>query len=459
MGRALWRAVQGGLTTKQKAHISYTRTIVLVILAIILVGALLLCLPVASRSGRPTGFVDALFTATSATCVTGLVVADTFQHWTLFGQIVILLLIQIGGLGFMSFAMLFSLFLGKKINLRQRSLLQESLNVQQVGGLVRLVRHILLGTAIFEGAGAILLSFRFIPELGISRGIWNAVFHSVSAFCNAGFDLMGRRGAYGSLTEYSGDPLVILTISALIIIGGLGFFVWEDLYVHRWKFNQYRLQTKVVLVTTLGLIAVSTVLILLWEMGGSFAGKSGGDAFLSALFSAVTPRTAGFNSVEVTAMSHPSKILTMCLMMIGGAPGSTAGGIKVTTLAVLALAAISVYRRTGNLTAFGRRLPEDILKRACTILFVYLSLVLMATMAICWADPLDGETAVFQAISAIGTVGLSIADVGVLSIPSKLILAFLMYFGRVGCLTLVFALHETRDTAPVQYPVEKVAIG
>lgn len=444
----------------RKFKLSYTQIIALGFLAIILVGTLLLCLPIAARSGQATPLQDAFFTATSATCVTGLIVYDTFTHWSLFGQLVILTLIQIGGLGFMTVAIFISMFLGRKIGLKERSLMQEAVNTSQIGGIVKLTRHMLIGTFLFEGLGALLLALRFCPEMGFWRGLYNAVFHSVSAFCNAGFDLMGKYEQFSSLTRYSGDVLVNVVIIALIVIGGIGFFVWEDILDKKFRFRTYRLHTKLVLITTALLIFIPAAIFFLTEThGGSLEGKSLTETVSAAFFQSATTRTAGFNTVDITQMRDSNMLLMIILMIIGGSPGSTAGGIKTTTFAVLMIAAVSTFKRQPQINVFRRRLEDNILKRCCTILVIYLTLISAAVIAVCLLDSTPLAYTAFEVSSAAATVGMSAGLTPTLSVPSKLIISCLMYFGRVGCLTMLFAFAEQKAATPIQLPVEKISVG
>jgi len=426
--------------------------------AIILLGGLLLMLPVCNRSGQSIPFLNALFTSTSATCVTGLVVYDTYTQFTFWGQLVILLLIEIGGLGFMTVALLFSMALGRRIGLKERSLLAETVSAMQIGGVVRLLRHVLLGTLFFEGAGAALLSFRFIPEFGLARGIWYGVFHAVSAFCNAGFDLMGVRAPFSSLTGYAGDPLVILTIASLIIIGGLGFIVWDDLRACGRHWRRYALHTKVVLACTGALILGGTLLMLLLEHGASLAGLRDGKRLLAAFFQAVTPRTAGFNSVDLTRLGHGGRLLITLLMFVGASPGSTAGGVKTTTLAVV-LASLSSYlhgRRDVNL--FHYQIEPQVVRRAYCSMTLYTLLILGGSFVLT-AQGAAAERAVFETVSAIGTVGLSLGLTPFLPALSRLALILLMYAGRVGSLSVFMAVTEARQPDILQNPVGKITIG
>ncbi len=441
-------------------HISYPALIALGFLILILIGALLLSLPAASRDGESVGFVDALFTAVSASCVTGLIVVDTFAHWTLFGQLTILVMIQIGGLGFMTILMMISLFLKRRIGLTERSLMQESINTMHIGGIVRLTKRILKGTLLFEGVGALILAARFVPEMGFWSGVYCGVWHSVSAFCNAGFDIMGRFGEFTSLTRYVGDPTVNLTVCALIIVGGIGFFVWDDVYTHRLNFRRYSLHTKIVLVTTAALLVLPTVLFFFTERNHAYAGLDGGARALAALFSAVTPRTAGFNTVDTAALSPAGRLLTMLLMFIGGSPGSTAGGIKTTTLAVMIVSVIAGAKNRSVVNIFGRRLEAYTFRRAAAVVSVNLTLALSACALICVCQPslpLDGV--LFEAFSAIGTVGMSAGLTTALSAVSRLAIAVLMYCGRVGSLSFALVFTENRKRPAVVFPEERVNIG
>lgn len=428
-------------------------------LLIILVGTLLLMLPIASRTNQITPFVDALFTATSAACVTGLVVHDTYQYWSLFGQFVILLLIQIGGLGFMTIGVFFSMLLRRKIGLRTRGILQESINTLQIGGIVRLAKHIIIGTLIFEGVGAVILSLRFIPIYGYLEGIYYGVFHAISAFCNAGFDLMGQTEAYSSLLLYANDWIVNLTLIALIVIGGIGFLVWEDCWKHKLCFRQYHLHTKIVLITTLGLIVSGTLLYLIMEANYLFANQPFKDSFLQALFSSVTARTAGFNTVSTDQLQGSSKMLTMILMFIGGSPGSTAGGIKTTTVVVLAVYLIANIRHTSSYNIFDRRIDSEAIKKASAVLCTNLFLSMAVILFISTIQSIDLTAICFEVFSAIGTVGMSCGITRDLSAISRLAIIFLMYCGRIGSLSFALSLKGNRSQPPVILPVEQVTIG
>lgn len=426
--------------------------------AIILLGGLLLMLPVCNRSGQSIPFLNALFTSTSATCVTGLVVYDTYTQFTFWGQLIILLLIEIGGLGFMTVALLFSMALGRRIGLKERSLLAETVSAMQIGGVVRLLRHVLLGTLFFEGAGAALLSFRFIPEFGLARGIWYGVFHAVSAFCNAGFDLMGVRAPFSSLTGYAGDPLVILTIASLIIIGGLGFIVWDDLRACGRHWRRYALHTKVVLACTGALILGGTLLMLLLEHGASLAGLRDGKRLLAAFFQAVTPRTAGFNSVDLARLGHGGRLLITLLMFVGASPGSTAGGVKTTTLAVVLASLSSYLRGRRDVNLFHYQIEPQVVRRAYCSMTLYTLLILGGSFVLT-AQGAAAERAVFETVSAIGTVGLSLGLTPLLPALSRLALILLMYAGRVGSLSVFMAVTEARQPDILQNPVGKITIG
>ncbi|QAT49448.1 Trk family potassium uptake protein [Caproiciproducens sp. NJN-50] len=424
----------------------------------ILMGGLLLSLPIASRDGAGISFLNAMFTSASATCVTGLVVCDTWTQFSLFGQAVILLLIQIGGLGFMTVAILFSLAVGRRIGLRERSLLAESVSAAQLGGVVRLVRRTLIGTAVFEGAGAVLLAVRFIPRFGLGRGIWFAVFHSVSAFCNAGFDLMGMQGPFSSLTHFFGDPLVVFTISALIITGGIGFVVWNDLIDSRFRPEKFNLHTRAVLISTLTLILAGTLLFLFLEQGGVLSKMNGEDRFLAAFFQSVTPRTAGFNTVDIASLSDGGKLVTMLLMFIGAAPGGTGGGIKVTTLVVMIAAVNSSLYSREDVSVWHFRLDSETLRRSFCGVAVYAALTFGGTLVLCAQGGTLADSA-FECLSAIGTVGLSTIDTAALPSLSRAALILLMYAGRVGSLTVFLAVSRSNGSGKLKNPFGKIIVG
>ncbi|MBD9089618.1 MAG: aminotransferase class I/II-fold pyridoxal phosphate-dependent enzyme [Clostridiales bacterium] len=402
---------------------------------------------------------DALLTATSATCVTGLVVHDTATYWSPFGHLVLLALIQTGGMGVVTVAVSVVMFSGRKIGLRQRWVMQESISAPQVGGIVRMTSFILKAMLLIEGTGALLLSLRFCPQFGLLQGLWYGIFHSVSAFCNAGFDLMGTSAPFSSLTGYVGDPLVWGPIALLILAGGLGFLTWQDLREHRLHFRAYRLQSKLILVSTAGLLLLSFLFFQCYEFRlPQWAELSGWERLNAAAFQAVTPRTAGFNSVDLTLLSEPGKLVTILLMLVGGSPGSTAGGFKVTTLAVLLLSARAVFFRCGSPSCFGRRFQDEALRSASAIFLMYLVFFLLGGTLICCIDGVPLLDALFESASAIGTVGLSICGTPGLSLPSHLILTFLMYVGRVGGLTMIYAVTSGSPVSS-QYPQERVTVG
>ena len=437
-------------------RLSTTRIIALAFAAIILTGALLLTLPVASRNGESCGFLTALFTATSATCVTGLILVDTFVQWSGFGQVVILSLIQIGGLGFMSIASIFAFSLHKKLGLKQRMLLAQAMSLNDMEGVVRLQKHVLVGTFSLESLGALVLFFRFLP----SYGPWNAlkwgVFHSVSAFCNAGFDILGRADAlYPSLTAYMADPLVNIVIMLLIIVGGIGFLTWDDVCTHGLHLRRYRMQSKVILSATALLITIPAFLFYLTD----FADLPVGERILASLFQSVTPRTAGYNTVDLTEMTDASQAVTILLMLTGGAPGSTAGGMKVTTLAVLIANAVAAFRRREDPQLFHRRLETSAVRNAAAILLLYLGLTFAGAAVISTAEELPLGACLYETASAAGTVGLTLGLTPQLGVLSQSILILLMYFGRVGGLTLIYAAFSGHDLTYARYPQEKITVG
>lgn len=439
--------------------LTHTQMIVLGYLLIILCGTMLLMLPAASKDGQATPFVDAMFTSTSAVCVTGLVIADTWQKWTMFGQVVILSIIQIGGLGFMTIGVFFAIVLRRKIGLWTRGTLQESVNILQIGGVVRLAKKIIIGTLIFEGTGAVILALRFQKDFGWVKGIYYGIFHSISAFCNAGFDLMGQEEAYSSFTGYYNDWTVNLVIMLLIIIGGIGFFVWNDISIHKWHAGRYCLHTKIVLTVTVVLIFGGAVLLYLFEKDNTLQGMDTSGKILCSLFGSVTARTAGFNTVDTGSLTDSSKFLTVILMFIGGSPGSTAGGIKTTTFVVLLVYMKANLRNQMYCNVFGRRLDDGAVRKASTVLCTNLLLVLAAVLAIITIQAEPVIDAAFEVVSAIGTVGMSAGITRGLTDASKIILIFLMYCGRVGSLTFALSLRGHKTEAPVKEPVERIIIG
>ena len=442
-----------------RSHLTQTQFIASGFLGIILTGTLLLMLPVSSRTGEVSSFLNCLFTATSASCVTGLVVYDTWSHWSLFGQLVILSLIQIGGLGFVTIGVFLSIVLRRRIGLKERGLMQESVNTLQIGGVVRLAKKIVIGTVFFEGLGAGLLAIRFVPQYGPGRGIYYSIFHAVSAFCNAGFDLMGWQGPYSSLVGYYNDWLVNLVIMSLIVIGGIGFIVWEDLSRHRLHFRRYMLHTKIVLLTTVALIFGSAWLFYRFESENLLVGMDTSGKILTSLFSSVTARTAGFNTVDTGALTDASKMLTVLLMFVGGSPGSTAGGVKTTTMIVIYLHLWSTIQRTHGVNAFGRRLEDEVLKQSSAIFMINLTLAMTVSMFIMATQKYPVMDVLFETFSAIGTAGMTTGITRGLNAASRLAVVFLMYCGRVGSLSFALSFTQRKKVARVQQPVGRISIG
>ena len=441
-----------------KIRMSPTRLIAFGFLMVILVGALLLMLPVSSK-GAPVSFLDALFTATSATCVTGLVVLDTFTSWTGFGQVVILLLIQIGGLGLMTVITLFSFALGKRLGLYNRIVLMQSAGNMTLSGIGSLMRRIIPFTFVIEALGAALLAIRFIPEFGFGKGLWFSAFHSVSAFCNAGFDLMGGRAPFSSMTHYVADPLVTLTLSALIIIGGLGFLVWRDIRNQGLHFSKYQLHTKLVLVSSAALLLGGWLLFLIFEWNAAMEGLTVHQKLLAAFFQSVTPRTAGFNTLDLTKLSESGNLLTNVLMLIGGSPGSTAGGMKTTTVAVLLLCTWTSARGRRRDHAFRYSLDRDMLRQAASIVMIYLTMAIVAILLLCAMEPVTIKQAMFEVNSAIATVGCTLGITPQLGVASQILVILLMYVGRLGGLTFTLIFARQRPEPPIDRPTGKLLIG
>lgn len=448
-------------TVRTKKPQSPVRIITLGFSLVIAFGTLLLCMPFATRSGQSAGLMTALFTATSATCVTGLVVEDTYLFWSPAGQAVILALIQVGGLGFMMVGAGFSLIVRRRITMRERVLLGKSLSVEELSGIVRLSRWILGGTFALEGIGALILSIRFARDFGVAGGIVKGVFTSVSAFCNAGFDLMGEVGEYASLIPYRGDPAVTLTVSLLIILGGLGFYVWNDV-AHRPVNGRYRLHTHLVLSTTVILLAVGTVGFFAFERGNMQT--MGRDGFfsqlLSAFFQSATVRTAGFDQLGQGSLTGASQALSALLMFVGGSPGSTAGGIKTTTLAVLVLTALAPYRGRTRARAFGRAISQKAVSDALSIFVMGIGVVTLGSFLVCTADGVGFSAALYECVSAFATVGLSVGITPGLSAFSQLVLVLLMFLGRVGIMTVgAAALLRSTGESKIRLPEGKIMIG
>ena len=439
----------------QKHRLSSFQIIISGFVGVILLGALLLMLPVSTTEGCITPFNETLFTATSAVCVTGLVVQDTGSYWSGFGQAVILALIQIGGLGVVTVAASFTLLSGRKISLMQRSTMQDAISAPKVGGVVRLTQFILRGTFLIELLGAAAMLPVFCRDYGW-RGIWMAVFHSISAFCNAGFDILGtENNLYPSLTGYTGSPIINITIMLLIVIGGIGFLTWDDICEHKWHFHRYRVQSKVILVITGFLIVVPAAFFFFED----FSALPTGTQLLVSFFQSVTTRTAGFNTVALSAMSSASKGIMILLMLIGGAPGSTAGGMKTTTLGVLLANAVATFRQRENAQFFKRRIDCNTVKTASTILTMYLTLFFGGGIFISVYEHLPLSDCLYETSSAVGTVGLTLGITPQLHIPSQIVLIILMYLGRVGGLTLIYATLSGKKAGNAKLPQEKITVG
>ncbi|MDD6383643.1 MAG: potassium transporter TrkG [Selenomonadaceae bacterium] len=421
---------------------------------LIATGTLLLMTPWATNDGQGAGLLSAAFTAVSASCVTGLTVEDTAAYWSFFGQLVILVLIQIGGLGVVTMAVAITMASGQRVGLMQRNTMQEALSAQQLGGIVRLLRFILKFTVGSELLGAFLLMPVFIRDYGLPQGIWMAFFHSISAFCNAGFDLMSSRGG-GSLMAYASDPLVNLTIMGLIVAGGLGFVTWADLITHRHHTSRWTFQTRIIILMTLILILLPALFFFTQEL----IGTDGFTRFWQSLFQSVTTRTAGFNTMDIEDLSEAGRCLMVLLMLTGGAPGSTAGGIKVTTAFTLFMAMLSALSMKRDVECLSRRMPMEALQHALAIFMMYLFLFMGTSLFISAFDHASILDCMLETSSAIGTVGLSIGLTEKLSPVSQVLLMFLMYFGRVGALTMIYALHSRKSAAARRLPEGKVTIG
>ena len=439
----------------KKRRLSSFQIIILDFACLILIGAFLLMLPISSKSRAVTPFGEALFTSTSAVCVTGLVVQDTASYWSSFGQAVILILIQIGGLGVITAALSFAMFSGKKISIMQRSTMQESISAPSVGGIVKLTGFVLKVTFIIELIGALAMMPAFIKDFG-AKGIWMSLFHSVSAFCNAGFDIMGTETAkYASLTSYMGNPLINVTVILLIVIGGMGFLTWDDIRTNRHHFKRYRMQSKVILTVTGILLVIPAIYFFFAE----FTELPLKERILCSLFQSATPRTAGFNTADLTVMTGVGKTVIIVLMLIGGSPGSTAGGMKNTTVAVLLANAAACFRNKEDAQLFGRRIETKAVKTAATILMMYLTLFIGGAMIISSVEKLPIGTCLFETASAVGTVGLTMGITPGLGIISRYVLIVLMFLGRVGGLTMIYAALSGTNKNLSKFPQEKITVG
>ncbi len=448
-------SIIGKLTKKM----SPIQIIVMGFLGIILIGTGLLMLPISAQSGVVTPFSEALLTATSATCVTGLIVHDTATYWTLFGQIVILLLIQIGGLGFMTILISVISLTGKKIGLHQRVTMRDAIGGQQVGGMVGMGRFIMVAVLLVEVLGALLLLPVFIPQFGIGKGIYYSLFHAISAFCNAGFDLMGTVSPYSSLTSFADNWYLNLVVMTLIVLGGLGFFVWVDVLANRGRIQKFSLHSKLVLCASGILLVGGALFFFLFEGQNPHMGDNIFEKTLSAVFHSVSVRTAGFNTVDLTTLSEPSQLVTCIFMLIGGSPGSTAGGLKTTTVVILVLGVLAELRARKSVECFGRRLDENLVRQACCIVFAYFTTAIVAAIAIVAIEGGTMLPALFETTSAVGTVGLSLGLTPNLSLPSQLIITFLMFVGRVGGFSFLLFFGRRINFRNSQLPLEKVAVG
>jgi len=448
-------------TKKRPKSLSAMKIIAITFACIILLGAGLLTLPAASRNGVSCGFRPALFTATSATCVTGLVLYDTFTQWSGFGQCVIISLIQIGGLGFMSAATMFVFFLRKRIGLKQRLVMAQALSVSDMDGIVQLQKTVLKGSFLIEGIGAAILFFRFLPEFGVKQALKWGVFHSISAFCNAGFDIFGCITPGASLMEFQSDPVVLLTLGALVVIGGLGFFVWQDLARHR-SFRKCSVYTRLVLVTTFGLLLLGWLMMCLleWNNPDTLGSMSAGDKLLNGLFQSVTLRTAGFAAIDQALLTDSGKAASMVLMLIGGSSGSTAGGLKTVTCIVLVLFLAARARGKSTVCVYKRTIPLSQVLDAMTIACIMIVMAVFGGIFISATSPIGFTDGLYEAVSALATVGLTAGVTGSLSIPAQLLIIIYMYFGRVGVLTISMGfLAGNRAEERFRYAETNLLIG
>ncbi len=447
---------------KSKFKLSVWQILALAYLGGTILGSLLLILPFATQSGQSTTYLNALFTSASATCITGLNVYDTATHWTLFGQLTILALIQTSGLGFMTLVSAAFLVFKRGMGFGSRNAFMLD-SGGKMFGMGKLLKRIVIGTLICETAGALLLMIRFIPDFGAAKGIYFSVWHSVSAFCNAGFDLMGTAEApFVSLTAYATDPIISLTVCALIIFGGLGFCVWGDMIDCKLNFKKYQLNTKVVLVVNATLVLAGMLLFMLFERNNpSYKGYNFGEKLLASLFCAITPRTAGFATTDCATLSDSGILLTMVLMFIGGGSGSTAGGIRVGTFAVIIMGMLSVFRGRKDINIGKKRIEYSLLSQALAIFAACLMILIVSILIICAVEPAGTSLAAveFECFSALSNTGLSLSLTPELHAVSRLVIIFLMYAGRVGILTLALALAEKRTTAAIRKPVDSLLIG
>lgn len=440
---------------RNKKRLTSFQIIILGFIGVVIFGALLLMLPFSAKSGTVTPFNQALFTSTSAVCVTGLVVQDTATYWSGFGQAVILILIQIGGLGVITMAISIVRLSGKKISLGQRSTMQNAISAPTVGGIVKLTGFVIRGTAIIELVGAVAMMPVFISGYGL-RGIWMSFFHSISAFCNAGFDIMGEPdNRFASMTAFDSHLYINIILMLLIIIGGIGFLTWKDVVTHKFRFKKYRMQSKVILITSAALILFPAIVFFIWD----FSDLPMKERIADSLFQSVTTRTAGFNTVDLTDMTQFGQAIMVILMLIGGSPGSTAGGMKTTTAAVLVSNVIATFRRKEDPEAFGRRIGPGVVKTASSILLMYILLCFVSAAVISTVEGLPAGVCLFETASAIGTVGLTLGITPSLGIASQCILIVLMFLGRVGGLTVIYAAISGANKKISKLPQENITVG
>lgn len=437
----------------RKKQLTAFKVIIFGFISVILLGTVFLMLPISSIDRVWTKPLEALFTATSATCVTGLIVKDTATYWSIFGKTIILIMIQIGGMGVVTLTILISLIAGKRINLASRNNLKEALSLPKVGGVVKFTKSIIKITLTTEFLGAVLLAPVFINKYGI-KGIVYSLFHSISAFCNAGFDLMGN---FSSLTSFADQALVNTVIMFLIVFAGIGFLTWNDIKTHKFKLNKYSLQSKIILTISTILLIVPAMYFYFFEFNNW--DMSTKERILVSIFQSVTCRTAGFNTIELNDMSSASKVIMICLMLIGGAPGSTAGGMKVTTIAVLILSMFSVFKNDDETEVYGRRINDNNVQSAAAIFMLYISLFITSAIVISTIEKIDILTCLFETASAVGTVGITLGITTSLSSVSRIIIIFLMFVGRVGGLTIIFAASSGKDNTLYKLPEERVTVG
>ena len=450
--------MQSSMTNR---NLKPTRIITLSFIAIIMVGTILLSLPVSSREGNATDLLTALFTATSATCVTGITLVDTYEYWSLFGQSVLLVLIQIGGLGFMSFVSIFYFVLNRRVRLRERLVIMESMNLNSIEGVIVLVRHVLVGTLLFELAGAVILSCCFIPEFGVAGGIWRGVFHSVSAFCNAGFDIMGKHSLFSALETYMDNPVILLTLAILIILGSTGFYVWEDVIVKR-KFKKLHIHSKLVIIITGILIVLGMLMYLVFEHDnpGNIGNASIGKKLLVSFFQSVSTRTTGFDVIGQATLTEDTKVLSILLMFIGGSSGSTAGGVKTVTMGILVLSVINNMRGKRDLVIFERRIPHTQVINATTLVYISILIGLSGGIFISAINDVNFIDSLFESVAAYSTAGLTTGLAKAVNPVSQMMMIIFMFFGKIGLLSLSIGfMTNSRKSANYKYPEENVIVG